>query len=461
MKKILIIIIILAVVGALIIVGVGAARRRQQNAVLGDLQTTTASNGSLTATVGATGMVHANQTAILTWQTSGNVADISVSVGEEVTAGQVLATLDRSTLSQSVILAQADLINAEQALDDLLNDHTAAAKSLLSLYSAQQAIYNAERAMDRFEGDDYKDSLEEARQDMIDRQDELDAAQEDFEPYEDWDPTNETRQRYEQELIDAQNAYDEAVRIVDLLELEQQTAQANLEAGNASLQAAQRAYDRLKDGPNADDVTVLETRIAAAQAALDTTQLSAPFTGTITEIYLKPADRVTPGTTAIRIDNLSLLEVDVQVSEVDINRIEVGQEVTLSFDAILDEEYHGTVSEVARVGTVVQGVVQFNVTVVLTDADEDVRPGMTAAVNIVVEQLDGVLLVPNRAVRLVDGKRVVYILKDQQLEAVQITLGSTSDIESEVIEGDLNVGDLIVLNPPQNYESSGPPFMGR
>ena len=461
MKKILIIIIALAVVGALIVVGVAAAQRRQQNATLSDLQTTSASNGSLTATVGATGMVHANQTAILTWQTSGNVADISVSVGEMVTAGQVLASLDRSSLSQNVILAQADLINAEQALDDLLEDHTAAAQSLLSLYAAQQAIYTAERAMDRFEGDDYKDSLEEGRQDVIDRQDDLDAAQEDFEPYADWDPTNDTRQRYEQELIDAQNAYDEAVRIVDLLELEQQTAQANLEAGNASLQAAQRAYDRLKDGPNADYVTVIETRITDAHATLDTTQLSAPFAGTVTEVYLKPADRVTPGTTAIRIDNLSRLEVDVQVSEVDINRIEVDQEVTLTFDAILDKEYHGTVSQVARVGTIVQGVVQFNVTVVLTDADEDVRPGMTAAVNIIVEQLDGVLLVPNRAVRLVDGKRVVYILKDQQLEAVQITLGSTSDLESEVIEGDLNVGDLIVLNPPQDYEASGSPFMGR
>jgi len=112
------------------------------------------------------------------------------------------------------------------------------------------------------------------------------------------------------------------------------------------------------------------------------------------------------------------------------------------------------------VGNVVQGVVQFNVTVELTDADEAVRPGMTAAVNIVVEQLDNVLLVPNRAVRLVDGQRVVYILQDQQLEAVQITLGATSDIESEVIAGDLRAGDLIVLNPPQNYETNGPPFMG-
>jgi HlyD family secretion protein len=460
MKRVLTIIIILAVVAVLAFFGFRALRQRQQTTVLSDLQTVVASNGSLTATVGATGMVHASQTAILSWQTSGNIADIPVAVGNMVTTAQVLATLEQSSLSQNIILAQADLINAEKALDDLLNDQTVAAKSLLALYSAQQALYTAERAMDRFEGDDYKDALEEARQDVIDRDADLEEAQDDFEPYEDWDATNETRQRYEQELIDAQNAYDEAVRIVELLEMDQQVAQANLDAAHAALESAQRAYDRIKDGPNADDVTVLEARIAAAQAALDTTQLTAPFDGTVTEVNLKPADRVVPGTAAIRIDNLSRLEVDVQVSEIDINRIQIGQPVSLSFDAILDKEYHGTVSEVARVGNVLQGVVQFNVTVELTDADETVRPGMTAAVNIDVEQLDNVLLVPNRAVRLVDGKRVVYILQDQQLEAVQITLGATSDTESEVIAGDLRAGDLIVLNPPQYYETSGPPFMG-
>mgnify|MGYP001767417657 CR=1 FL=1 len=83
-----------------------------------------------------------------------------------------------------------------------------------------------------------------------------------------------------------------------------------------------------------------------------------------------------------------------------------------------------------------------------------------APVNIIVEQLDNVLLVPNRAVRLVDGQRVVYILVDQKLEMVEITLGASSDTESEVLDGDLQVGDLIVLNPPQNYEAGGPPFMG-
>jgi HlyD family secretion protein len=460
MKRVLTIIAVLVVIGVLAFVGINTARQRQQAAVLTDLQTVVARSGSLTATVGATGMVHANQTAILTWQTSGKIADIPVAVGDLVTTGQVLATLEQASLSQNIILAQADLITAEKALDDLLNDQTAAAQSLLALYSAQQAIYSAERAMDRFEGDAYKDDLDDARQEVIDRKDDLEAAQEDFEPYEDWDSTNDTRQRYEQEVIDAQNAYDEAVRVVDLLQLEQQVAQANLDSAHAALEAAQRAYERIKDGPNTDDVTVLETRIAASQAALDLTQLSAPFAGTVTEVNIKTADRVAPGSAAIRIDNLSQLEVDVQVSEVDINRIQIGQPVNLSFDAILDNEYHGTVTGVARVGNVLQGVVQFNVTVELTDPDEDVRPGMTAAVNIIVEQLDDVLLVPNRAVRLVDGKRVVYILQDQKLETVQITLGATSDTESEVVDGELRAGDLIVLNPPQYYETGGPPFMG-
>ena len=461
MKKLLIVLLILVVVVVLAIVGITIVRQRQQSAALSELQTVVAGRGSLTATIGATGMVHANQTALLAWQTSGNIGEIAVEAGDAVAAGQVLAALDEASLSQSSILARADLINAQRALDDLLNDQVTMAQAQQAVYTAQQALYAAERAMDRFEGDDYKDALEEARQDVIDREDELTEAQDAFEPYEDWDATNETRQRYEQDLIDAQNAYDEAVRIVALLELEQQAAQASLEAATASLAAAQREYDRVKDGPDPDDVAALEARIAAAQATLDLTQLTAPFDGTITEVNLKEADRVAPGVTAFRIDDLSRLIVDVQVSEVDINSIQIDQPVNLSFDAILDKEYHGRVTQVAQVGTVVQGVVQFNVSVELTDADEAVRPGMTAAVNITVEQLDDVLLVPNRAVRLVDGERVVYILQDQQLETAQITLGATSDTVSEVIDGELNAGDLIVLNPPQNYEAGGPPFMGQ
>jgi len=83
-------------------------------------------------------------------------------------------------------------------------------------------------------------------------------------------------------------------------------------------------------------------------------------------------------------------------------------------------------------------------------------------VNIVVSQLEEVLLVPNRAVRALEGVRVVYILKDGALHPVEITLGASSETMSEVIAGELKAGDQIVLNPPTVFEQNGPPpFVGR
>ena len=82
---------------------------------------------------------------------------------------------------------------------------------------------------------------------------------------------------------------------------------------------------------------------------------------------------------------------------------------------------------------------------------------MTAAVNTVVENLEDVLLVPNRAVRFVEGQRVVYILVDNQPSPVSVILGVSSDTMSEVLEGELQVGDQIVLNPPQEFDRNGPP----
>ena len=109
----------------------------------------------------------------------------------------------------------------------------------------------------------------------------------------------------------------------------------------------------------------------------------------------------------------------------------------MSFDAMLANEYHGEVVEVALVGNNVQGVVNFTVTVELLDPDAQVRPGMTSAVNIVISQIDEALLIPNRAVRVMDGERVVFILNNGQLEPVQVTLGASSDLYSEVIDGAL------------------------
>ena len=458
MKRIITILIILAVLGGGGYLAYRYYDQQQDMEMISSLQTTVASRGSLTASVGATGLVRPNQVAVLLWQTSGTVAEVPVVVGQEVSQGDRLAILDEGSLPQNIILAKAELIGAQKALDDLLNSDTARATAQRNVYQAERAVIEANRALDVFDEAEYKDELDQTRQEVIDREDELETAQEDFEPYQDWDPDNDTYKDYKQKLDDAQNAYDEAVRVVDLLELDQEQAQADLESAQAFLADAQRELERVQDGPNPEDVTALEARVAAAQAAIDLGELTAPFAGTISIAEVMPGDRVAPGSTAFRLDDLSRLLVDDYVSEVDINRIQVGQPVDLTFDAILNEDYHGLVNEVAPVGVTVQGVTEFLVTVEMSDADEKIKPGMTAAVNIIVDQLENVLLVPNRAVRVVDGQRVVYILENDTLITVKITLGASSDSESEVVDGDLQSGDLIVLNPPQVFDSSGGPF---
>jgi HlyD family secretion protein len=235
-----------------------------------------------------------------------------------------------------------------------------------------------------------------------------------------------------------------------------------LENAQAMLADSQREYERLKDGPHPDDVAGAEARVAAAQAVLDLAKVIAPFDGTVTDVTNQVGDRVSIGTPAFRLDDLSQLLVDVQVSEVDIDRIQPGQDVNLTFDAILGKEFNGVVKEVSPVGTNAQGIVEFIVVVELIDSDQDIKPGMTAAVNIVADQLDDVVLVPNRAVRVSDGQRVVYVLRDGELEPVEISLGASSDTYSEVSDGELRLGDTVVLNPPQSFDTNGPPpFVNR
>lgn len=195
--------------------------------------------------------------------------------------------------------------------------------------------------------------------------------------------------------------------------------------------------------------------MAAAQATRDQAKILAPFDGVVTAVEPQPGDLVMAGKTAFRVDDLSHLLVDVQISEVDINSVAVGQPVTLAFDAVQGKTYNGEIVKINGVGDSTSGAVNFTVTVELTDADELVKPGMTAAVTIQVKEVKDALLVPNRAVRVVDGQRVVYILKDGLLTPVTVRLGATSDSMSEVVGGDLQAGDTIVLNPPSNAFGPG------
>jgi len=461
-------IIIIIVIAFLAVAGFLFLRARRQADATSQYQTVAIERGTLTATVGATGTVRASQTAILTWQTSGIVGSVDVGVGDGVVAGEVLSILSKDSLSQSIILAEADLVTAHRNLETILNSKTPQAQ-------AQLAVINAQRAYDR--ANDSLVSLQQrghADQETIDNawaqyviaKQAADAAQANYDRLSERAEDDPLRAQAYTALYAATQQRDRAYNnwkyyFAQPSERDISEAEANRALAEAQLEDARREWDRLKDGPDANDIVAAQARVTAIQATLGMAQIEAPFEGTVTQVNPMLGDQVGPGTTAFRIDDLSRLLVDVQISEIDINNVKLNQPVVLSFDAILNQEYHGKVVEVAQVGSIVGGVVSFTVTVELDDADSQVKPGMTAAVTIVINELEDVLLIPNRAVRVVSGERVVYILSGSQVQQVPITLGVSSDTMSEVIGGELKAGDTVILNPPAEFITNGPPAFVR
>ncbi len=467
MKRwITIIIAVVVLVGGFF--GYQAYRQSRIQSSLGELQTVEAGTGPLTATVGATGTVRANQSTILTFETSGTVETVTVALGDFVQDGEILATLEQTSLPAQVVLAQADLVSAKRALEDLLNSDAARASAQKALAEAQDALKDAEYIRTvRQEGNRAsEETLDSARANLILAQSEVDLAKARYDSLSGLPENNAGRALALSKLADARKRRDAAQRNLNWYTghptaVEQAMLDADVAFAEARLADAEREWARLKDGPDSNDVAAAEARIAAAESTLAQSYIKAPFSGTITAVEVMPGDQVGPGTLAFRLEDLSRMLIDVDISEVDINQVTLGQPVTLNFDAVLEEPYQGQVVEIGLSGDVVQGVVNFTVVVEVIETDESIKPGMTAAANIVVDQIDNVLLVPNRAVRVREGERVVYVIRDDSYQPVPIKLGVSSDLYSQVVEGELSEGDLIVLNPPAIFESTGgpPPFV--
>jgi HlyD family secretion protein len=243
-------------------------------------------------------------------------------------------------------------------------------------------------------------------------------------------------------------------------------AEAELEVTLAETRVSrlQSKVDRIADGPDPDQVTIFETQLAIAQSRLDSPIIEAPFAGTVTLLYAQTGDIVQPGIQALQIDDLSRQYLDVQISEIDIPMVQVGQEAELVFDAYFETTFNGEVTRIAPVGQNVQGVVEYTVRINLLDGDERIKPGMTAAVSIVVDRKEDVFVVPNDAIVSIDGREHVFVKRNGGYESVLVELGAYSDFYSEVLDAEIELGELIALNPPDEITGEmpfgGPPGGG-
>jgi len=187
--------------------------------------------------------------------------------------------------------------------------------------------------------------------------------------------------------------------------------------------------------------------VQTAQGNLDASELTAPFTGTITQSNAYPNAVVTLGTQAFRIDDLSSLNIVVQVVEVDIDNVKIGQPATITFDAIPDKTYTGKVISTDLAGTSSQSSVNFNITVQITNADALVKPGMSANVTIITNKVDNAILVPNTSIFTdTNGGQYVYLVQNGGTTKVPVTVGAISDSVTQITSSNLKAGDTIVLS---------------
>lgn len=209
-------------------------------------------------------------------------------------------------------------------------------------------------------------------------------------------------------------------------------------------------------GPSALEVERTEVQLQRAQVGLDRaneelaeTIIRAPFDGVVALVNLREGTPAPTDAAAIEVVDDSRFHVEVEVDEIDINRVEVGQRVFVELDALPDRQLTGRVTSIAPSATTdTGGVVSYIVRVDLEPSDVPLLSGMTATVDIAVEQREGVLRIPNWAIRIDrrTGETFVNVRgPDGGLLEVEIELGLRGDTFSQVVSG-LEEGEEVVVS---------------
>lgn len=428
----------------------------QPSVPIGGYQTEAAQVGFLADTVSATGAVEAGQLASLNWQTTGIVEDINVTEGQEVERGDILATLQLNSVPEEVIGAQADLLKAQEALADFY-----ASFEGVGLSEAQKAAADAQDAYDDAlysynslitPANDL--AIEDAYASVILAELDMREALREYKKFSDKPDYNINRINTLQHYYDLKSVYDAAVRTYNSLsgtgtDTQILVAQANVDVAEQTFLAAQAEYERLLAGPTDEEIAAAEAEVAAVQAVLNQRLIEAPFDGIVTLAKPQTGDYVEANDEAFELQNPTTYFVEIEVNELDINQIAVDQTANVVLDAMTDVTYPAEVVKVGSIGDDASGVVTFTVVVQILEPDDQIRSGMTAVVEIETSTGEESLLIPNQAVRLEDGKQVVYVMgPNGALLPVEVTIGASSNTHSELVEGNIQEGDLIVLNPP-------------
>jgi RND family efflux transporter MFP subunit len=242
-------------------------------------------------------------------------------------------------------------------------------------------------------------------------------------------------------LDEAEGNLEEAQRLLEEGRIEE--AQLLLEQVGQSLdKAKEKSESRILSLPLS--VKMLELQLDQAEAELAKAVITASFDGVVADIYIKEGQQLSATSPAIYLIDPSEIKLSGVIDEMDVSKIKLGQEATITLDALPDKEVKGRVTFISPASTAQAGVVFYKTTITLESPDEELKDGMSANAEIVIEEHDGVLLIPNRAVQGSLEKPWVEVVTEGQIEERQISIGLSDGIYTEILSG-LEEGEEVVL----------------
>ena len=429
--------------------------------------------GSLNRAVRATGYIQPASEIKLSFQQAGTVQKVAVDVAQTVADGEVIAQLDTADLELSLSQAQANAAQAQLALSTAQQQvivatanysRTVEGSRQADINAAQAAYTAAQKSYDKVKTGSLPEDYALAEAGYRNAEAAVKRAQADYDRAFSANPAGIggspaglALEQATNNFNAAKSAYDKAAKPADA---------AMLSAANMQVQEASATLDRVTTPARSFDINQAKAQVSVAELQAQTAQvqtqlaeiqvkqarrrieqatIKAPIAGRISAVNLKVGESAGLQPVISMIDT-SQYYIDISVDEIDIAKVSAGQAAQITLDALPGTIVTGTVQRINPTSGTVNGVVSYNVRVLVGNDTPQLRPGMTAKASIVVDQRQGLLLAPNWAIHTdtQTGKNTVAIQNGNSSKEVEVKLGATDGLYTEVLGG-IEAGQTVVI----------------
>lgn len=388
-KKMVLLLIVVVILASVSFMAIRSSKAASQGIFA---ETVTVEKREIAVKIPATGTLEEVEKESIFYEGTAKVAEITVEPGETVEKGQVLARLEESEFGNKLAVAQTQLEVERLNMTKLEK-------------SRKDAI------------EDTKKSLENTKTDH----------ERNLALHESGGLSQLELEKSQEALADLETTYQKYINnedslYYDILQLKKQLEVSQL---------------------NIEDLKKEQKRLGGI--------ITSPMDGTVTAVNIEKGSVVSPTAPCFVVSNLADLEIQINVNEYDISKVQPGQEVEIETDALTGKIFKGTVEKIAPVasrlstGQSTETVVQ--VTIKVLESHEMLKPGFSVKTRIVSDKKDNALVVAFDSIQVQpDGRKLVYVVENNTAVAREVQTGIESDFDVEITEG-IEEGEIIVLRP--------------